>query len=409
MPHASDQVIQQYGSRILGFLIRRVGDFDQAEDLHQEVMLRALQNWRQHGLPANPLAWLFTTAKNITIDRQRVHRFEQTLFVQEDAELIGEPAGDLDALEKYLEDDLLRLIFTCCHTALDSNARIALTLRAVAGFSLEETARAFLVAPRAMEQRLVRAKRKIKAARIPYEIPGPQQIQDRLDSVLQTVYLIFNEGYASTSGHDLTRAELCNEAIHLGRALHKLFRGNAECMGLLALMLLQDSRHYARVSAKGELVLLHHQDRNLWDAMKIQEGTVLLQKALLTRQPPGSYQIQAAIAALHVEADTAAETDWKQITELYQTLKRYTPTPVVQLNYAVALMMVNELDHALAEMDEIESRLNHYFPFYCARAELQHRRRHPELSRRDYTAALALTHNDAEQQFIERMLALLTP
>lgn len=397
MADTQDELVQQHYSRILGFLIRLTGSFEDAEDICQDVMLTALTHWQRDGPPAKPLAWLYTTARNRVIDRYRTERQREDIDDHE-------PIDKQDVLEKLLEDDLLRLIFTCCHPALSEDVRVPLTLKSITGLSLQEVARAFLVSPSAMEQRLLRAKRKIARAGIAYEIPSGHQLDERLDSVLQTIYLLFNEGYTATSGESLLKPRLCEEAIRLATLMQRLFPGRAEVMSLLALLLIQHSRQTARIDADGDLVLLPDQDRSLWDKRAIQQATALLDKALHMRQRPGRYQLLASIAALHAEAPSPADTDWHQITALYRRLLDIDYSHVLHLNHAVALGMSGNLEASLVEMDELAPLLKNYFPFYCARADATNRLNLVERSRTDFERALSLAGNDSERRFVEAKL-----
>ena len=359
-------------------------------------MLTALTHWNDDNLPDNPLAWLFTAAKNRATDQfrqQGIHeRVHQELAIVDDC--------SEDQLEKTLEDDLLRLIFTCCHPALGEDVRVPLTLKSITGLSIEEVARAFLVPPKTMEQRLLRAKKKIQRAGIAYEVPSGKQLDDRIDSVMQTIYLLFNEGYTATSGEHLIRGDLCREAIALCTLMQRLFSNRAELIALLALMLFQDSRSEARVSDAGDIILLDDQDRKKWNNRSIQQGTALLDKALLLHQAPGIYQLQASIAALHAQAKTPDETDWSQISLLYRRLLELVYTEVLHLNYTVAVAMAGNVNQAMREIETIADSLEHYFPFYCTRADF-HKRSDNELAAiADYRRALDLTNNASEKRFV---------
>lgn len=400
------RVIQNHNGQILGYLVRFCGNFDDAEDICQDVMVAALTHWRRDGLPENPLAWLYTTARNRSTDWFRSHAVARRVAEPTEQQREPEPVEEA-LLDKVLEDDLLRLMFTCCHPALADDVRVPLTLKLITGLSLEEVAHAFLVSPRAMEQRLVRAKHKIQSAGIAYEIPTGKQLDARVDSVMQTLYLMFNEGYFATSGASLLRRGLCLEAIRLTTLMQRLFPGRAELISLLALMLLQDSRSQARVSSHGQLVLLEDQQRDTWDQRAIAQGCALIDKALMLRQAPGQYQLQASIAALHAQAKTPAETDWPQITLLYERLMTLAYTEVLHLNYAVAIAMSGRVTQALAELAQIESALKKYFPFYCARADFHRRNQNPAAAHADYDRALTLTNNESEQQFVMAKLRQL--
>lgn len=388
---------QEYG-RILASLIRVIRDFDLAEDSLQEAFAAALVQWPAQGPPQNPVAWLITTARHKAIDQLRRR------------ELAERKRDDIAALVAQREDtpvplDLLRLIFTCCHPALAPEAQVALTLRTVCGLSTEEIARAFIVPTPTLAQRLVRAKAKIKGARIPYEVPGDDELAERLDAVLAVIYLVFNEGYAASFGAELVRADLCAEAIRLGCLLVELLPAEPEPKGLLALMLLHDARRATRTDDEGAIVLLEDQDRSRWDRAKIAEGAALVEQALRGR-PPGRYAVQAAIAALHAQAPSAHATDWRQIAALYSVLACIYPSPVVELNRAVAIAMADGLEHGLALLDTIHLPGYHLLP--AARADLLRRLgRHTEAADA-YRQALALVTNEAERRFLERRLAEVT-
>ena len=375
-----DRLFREEQGRAVATLIRVTGDFDLAEEAVQDAFIRALETWPERGVPDNPGAWITTTARNRAIDRLRrrqrsVEKIEElgreTAVEQELAAIDPTPAED-DAMP--IADDRLRLIFTCCHPALALEARVALTLRTLGGLTTPEIARAFLVPEPTLAQRLVRAKRKIRDAGIPYRVPPAELLPERLDGVLRVLYLVFNEGYAASSGDELIRRELCAEAIRLTRVVVSLLPDEPEAAGLLALMLLHDARRDARVGAHGELILLDDQDRARWDADRIAEGQALIETALAARRP-GPYQVQAAIAALHDEAAVPSETDWTQIASLYATLQGMAPSPVVELNLAAAVAMADGPAIGLAMMDGIAAtgELDTYPYLHAARADLLRR------------------------------------
>ena len=390
--------------RALATLIRLLGDFDLAEEALQEAFAAALDQWPAAGVPRNPRAWLVSTGRHKAIDRLR----RAKSFAAKRAEIAylsdrAAPAPDVP--EEPFTDDLVRLIFTCCHPALALEAQVALTLKTLCGLSVEEIARAFLVSPATMAQRLVRAKGKIRAARIPYEVPGSDRLAERLDGVLRVVYLVFNEGYAATSGDALVRRELCREAIRLGRLLRALLPGSSEVAGLLALMLLHDSRRAARLDAAGELVTLEEQDRSLWDRGQIAEGQTLAEAAL-RRGGAGFYALQAAIAALHAQGTRAEDTDWPQIAALYALLLRLHPSPVVALNHAAAVAMGERLERGLRLIEELEAsgELEAYHLLPAAKADILRRLgRRPEAAAA-YERALQLVTHDAERRYLQRRL-----
>ena len=400
-----EAIYRSESRRILATLIRLLGDFDLAEDALQDAFRAALEQWPREGLPANPRAWLISAGRFKAIDamrrRSRFDASQASLIEQLDA---GTTDPSLPA-DESVEDDRLRLIFTCCHPALPPEARVALTLREVCGLTTEEIAHAFLTLPSTLAQRIVRAKAKIRDARIPYQVPSPAELPERLDTVLQVVYLVFNEGYSASSGESLTRPDLSGEAIRLGRLLVELLP-EPEVMGLLALTLLQESRRLARTSPTGDLILLEDQERSLWNRDQISEGRVLAAQAQSSRRF-GPYTLQAAIAAVHAEATDAAATDWVQIVGLYDALVRAAPSPVVELNRAVAIAMRDGPEVGLALIDAILARgdLTDYHLAHAARADLCRRSGRTAEARASYQRALALTIQEPERRFLERRLA----
>ncbi len=405
-----DSLYRLDSRRILATLIRLLGDFDLAEEAMHEAFAAALSLWPSSGVPGNPRPWLISTARFKAIDtlrrRARFDASQDELVRYLEAQWSSaERSNKEDALEDDgLEDDRLRLIFTCCHPSLAPEARVALTLREVCGLTTEEIAKAFLTTPSTLAQRIVRAKAKIRETRIPYEVPSPQELPERLGAVLQVIYLVFNEGYSASAGAEVTRADLTGEAIRLGRLLTEL-RPEPEVIGLLALMLLQESRHAARTSPTGELILLENQDRSLWNREQIAEGVALLEKTLKSRRF-GSYTLQAAIAAVHAEAESLATTDWRQIVALYDQLLRIQPSPVVQLNRAVAIAMLDGPEAGLAQIDAVleHGDLANYYLAHSARADMCRRLGRTTEARASYEKALALTQQEPERQFLARRL-----
>jgi RNA polymerase sigma-70 factor, ECF subfamily len=403
-----DRLFREESGRAVASLIRILGDFDLAEEAVQEAFVTALETWPTRGIPDNPGAWITTTARNRAIDRLRRRKVlrDKTEVLGRQAEIEAELAevgvAETDP-SMPIPDDRLRLIFTCCHPALAMEARVALTLRTLGGLTTPEIARAFLLPEPTLAQRLVRAKRKIRDAGIPYRVPPTELLPERLDGVLHVLYLVFNEGYAASTGDALIRRELCSEAIRLARIVAALLPDEPEATGLLALMLLHDARREARVGRAGELVLLEDQDRSRWDHDRIDEGERLIATAMGLGRP-GPYQVQAAIAALHDSAGTPAETDWMQIAELYRALVRTTPSPVVELNLAVAVAMADGPRVGLAMMDGLAATgaLATYPYLHAARADMLRRLDRWSEAESAYRAALELTTNGPERAFLER-------
>ncbi|HET6208395.1 MAG TPA: RNA polymerase sigma factor [Terracidiphilus sp.] len=413
---AIETLYRSESGRVLATLVRLLGDLDLAEESMHEAFAAALESWTLAGIPDKPRPWLISTARFKAIDamrrRARFDGAQRDLVAHMESR--GEHAAPGDALsgkgamgDEEIEDDRLRLIFTCCHPALAPEGQVALTLREICGLTTEEIARAFLVTPATLAQRIVRAKAKIRETPIPYEVPTPQELPERLDAVLQVVYLVFNEGYSAASGAEVTRAELTGEAIRLGRLLKDL-QPEPEVIGLLALMLLQESRRAARTSPTGELILLDNQDRALWNREQIAEGVALVEKALKSRRF-GAYTLQAAIAAVHAEAESPAATDWRQIVALYNQLVRIHPSPVAHLNRAVAIAMRDGPEAGLKHIDAVleHGELAEYYLAHSARADLCRRLGRTAEARSSYEKALALTQQEPERQFLRERIRQL--
>jgi RNA polymerase sigma-70 factor (ECF subfamily) len=403
-----DSLYRADSGRILATLIRLLGDLDLAEEAMHEAFAAALSQWPSSGVPDNPRPWLISTARFKAIDTlRRRARFDASQ--DELARYLEAQSSSAERSneEDSLEDDRLRLIFTCCHPSLPPEARVALTLREVCGLTTEEIAKAFLITPRTLAQRIVRAKAKIRETPIPYEVPAPRELPERLGAVLHVIYLVFNEGYSAAAGAEVTRAELTGEAIRLGRLLTELLP-EPEVIGLLALMLLQESRHAARTSPAGELILLENQDRSLWNREQITEGVALLEKALKSRRF-GAYTLQAAIAALHAESSSVASTDWRQITLLYDQLLRIQPSPVVELNRAVAIAECEGPEAGLALIDAVlaQGELANYYLAHSVPADMCRRLGRTDEARSSYEKALALTKQEPERKFLQERIRQL--
>jgi len=403
-----DRVYRRDSRRVLATLIRLLGDFERAEEGLHEAFRAAMEKWPAEGVPQNPVAWLVSAGRFKSIDKQRRDaRFEHLEDRPDVSEALADQTTPPDEQE-LLEDDRLRLVFTCCHPAIASDAQVALTLREVCGLTTEEIAAAFLTPAPTLAQRIVRAKNKIRDAGIPYEVPSREDLPARLDSVLRVIYLVFNEGYLASRGESATRADLSAEAIRLGRLVQELLP-EPEVRGLLALMLLHESRREARADAAGELILLDEQDRSRWNHAMIEEGSRLVREALSTQRPPGPYAIQAAIAAVHAEAPTPADTDWREIVGLYDLLLALAPSPIVALNRAVALAMRDGPETGLAQLDALlaQGELDQYQLAHAARADLCRRLGRDAEARTAYARAIQLTEQGPARRFLEKRLAAL--
>ena len=406
-----ENLYRSESGRVLATLVRLLGDLDLAEESMHEAFAAALESWTLAGIPDKPRPWLISTARFKAIDamrrRARFDGAQRDLVAHIESRVNNAPGGNEEIADEEIEDDRLRLIFTCCHPALPAEGQVALTLREICGLTTEEIARAFLVTPATLAQRIVRAKAKIRETPIPYEVPTPEELPERLDAVLQVIYLVFNEGYSAAAGAEVTRAELTGEAIRLGRLVTEL-EPEPEVKGLLALMLLQESRRAARSSPSGELILLENQDRSLWNREQIAAGVALLNKALSSRRF-GPYTLQAAIAAVHAEAESVAATDWRQIVAIYDQLVRIQPSPVVHLNRAVAIAMRDGPAAGLRHIDAVlkHGELANYYLAHSARAELYRRLGKTAEARASYGRALALTRQEPERQFLQERIRQL--
>jgi RNA polymerase sigma-70 factor, ECF subfamily len=416
LSRAIETLYRSESGRVLATLVRLLGDLDMAEESMHEAFATALDTWPKTGIPDKPRPWLISTARFKAIDamrrRARFDGVQRDLVAHMESRVNHAPSGNEEIGDEEIEDDRLRLIFTCCHPALPPEGQVALTLREICGLTTEEIARAFLVTPATLAQRIVRAKAKIREASIPYEVPAPEELPERLAAVLQVIYLVFNEGYSAAAGAEVTRAELTGEAIRLGRLLTELQPEpevpKAEIIGLLALMLLQESRRAARTSPAGELILLENQDRSLWNRDQIAEGVALVEKALNSRRF-GAYTLQAAIAAVHAEAESTAATDWRQIVTLYNQLVRIHPSPVAHLNRAVAIAMRDGPEAGLKHINAVlaHGELANYYLAHAARADMYRRLGRTDEARASYEKARSLTQQEPERQFLQERIRQL--